>query len=385
MTVIGARPQFMKCAAVSRHLREVASEILVHTGQHYDDCMSDIFFRDLNIPPPNYNLGIGSGKHGRQTGEMLKAVEELLEREEPDVVLVYGDTNSTLAGALAASKLHIPVAHVEAGLRSFNRRMPEEINRVVTDHISSLLFCPTKTAVDNLTREGVTQGVSLIGDVMYDALCRNLETAEKQSLVLQRYGILPKKYFLATVHRPENTDNVTNLRTIASALVELANSTAPVIFPVHPRTRNRLIDATQNINCSGVLLVEPVSYLDMLMLEKNAAAIMTDSGGVQKEAFWLSVPCITLREETEWIETVEAGWNFIVGADKSAIIDCAKGIDGKFTQGRCLNEDGHAAERIVSALAKKYGPTDFAASASAPVVTQSKFASELLRPTSKDC
>jgi UDP-GlcNAc3NAcA epimerase len=367
MTVVGARPQFMKCAPVSEYLREVAVEILVHTGQHYDDCMSEVFFRDLKIPQPDYNLGIGSGSHGHQTGEILKAVEDLLEVEKPDAVLVYGDTNSTLAGALAASKVHIPVAHVEAGLRSFNRRMPEEINRVITDHISSLLFCPTETAVNNLTREGVTQGVSLIGDVMYDALCRNLETAEKQSSALQRHGIHPKEYFLATVHRPDNTDNATNLRTIASALTELANSTAPVIFPVHPRTRKRLMDAAKDIDCSGLLLVEPVSYLDMLMLEKNAAAILTDSGGVQKEAFWLSVPCITLREETEWIETVEAGWNFVVGADKSAIIDCAKDIEGKFSRGSCTSEDGHAAERIVSVLAKTYSlNSDFVASASAP-------------------
>jgi UDP-GlcNAc3NAcA epimerase len=367
MTVIGARPQFMKCAPVSEYLREVAVEILVHTGQHYDDCMSEVFFRDLKIPQPDYNLGIGSGSHGHQTGKILEAVEDLLEVEKPNAVLVYGDTNSTLAGALAASKVHIPVAHVEAGLRSFNRRMPEEINRVITDHISSLLFCPTKTAVNNLTREGVTQGVSLIGDVMYDALCRNLETAEKQSSALQRHGIRPKEYFLATVHRPENTDNATNLQSIASALVELANSTAPVIFPVHPRTRTRLMDAAKNIDCSGLLLVEPVSYLDMLMLEKNAAAILTDSGGVQKEAFWLSVPCLTLREETEWIETVEAGWNFVVGADKSAIIDCAKGIGGKFSQVSCSSEDGHAAERIVSVLAKKYSlNSQFVASASAP-------------------
>jgi UDP-N-acetylglucosamine 2-epimerase (non-hydrolysing) len=314
-----------------------------------------MFFQELGIPQPDYNLGVGSGTHGYQTGEMLKGIEHLLGVEKPDVVLVYGDTNSTLAGALAAAKLHIPVAHVEAGMRSFNLRMPEEINRVLTDHISHLLFCPTPTAVDNLTRENVTGRVLLTGDVMHDALCQNLTIAERHSLVLERCQLRKKEYLLVTVHRAENTDDEAKLFQIADALLELADSGAQIIFPVHPRTRKVLMNRVQvrpSSRLSGLALVNPVSYLDMLILEKNAVAILTDSGGVQKEAFWLSVPCVTLRDETEWQETVESGWNFVVGAHKTKIVECISAIDGKFSRPSPIAADGHAAERIVRAIAE---------------------------------
>ncbi|MBI2883676.1 MAG: UDP-N-acetylglucosamine 2-epimerase (non-hydrolyzing) [Candidatus Methylomirabilis oxyfera] len=318
VTVIGARPQFIKCAPVSRELRKMATEVLVHTGQHYDDTMSEVFFRELEIPRPDYNLGVGSGPHGVQTGETLKRIEEVLLEERPDHVVVYGDTNSTLAGALAAAKLHIPVAHVEAGLRSFNKRMPEEINRVMTDHISTLLFCPTETAVTNLTQEGMTQGVHLVGDVMYDALHSNLLLAERMSTILEKLGLRSKGYLLTTVHRAENTDQPENLSNIVNALIEIAESGQTVVFPVHPRTRKQL-DALAGNGCAGLLMIDPVSYLDMVVLEKNAKAVLTDSGGVQKEVCWLGVPCVTLRDETEWVETLADGRNRLAGADTKRI------------------------------------------------------------------
>lgn len=319
VSIIGARPQFIKCAPVSRALRSVAGEVVVHTGQHYDDSMSGVFFRELGIADPAYHLGVGSGTHGQQTGNMLKGIEKILLKEQPEMVLVYGDTNSTVAGALAAVKLHVPVAHVEAGLRSFNRRMPEEINRVVTDQVSTLLLCPTDRAVDNLRREGVTQGVHLVGDVMYDALLDNVERAQSTSTVLERLGLSPQDYLLATVHRAENTDRLERLEGIMSALNLLADSGRVVVFPVHPRTRKQL--GTLCFTPSPrLLLIEPVSYLDMVRLEGMAHAIVTDSGGIQKEAWWLRVPCITLREETEWVETVASGWNCLVGAIAERIV-----------------------------------------------------------------
>lgn len=319
VSIIGARPQFIKCAPVSRALRSVAREVVVHTGQHYDDSMSGVFFRELGIADPDYHLGVGSGTHGQQTGNMLKGIEEILLKEQPEMVLVYGDTNSTVAGALAAVKLHVPVAHVEAGLRSFNRRMPEEINRVVTDQVSTLLLCPTDRAVENLRREGVTQGVHLVGDVMYDALLDNVERARSTSTVLERVGLSPQDYLLATVHRAENTDRLERLDGIMSALNLLADSGRVVVFPVHPRTRKQL--GTLFFTPSPrLLLIEPVSYLDMVRLEGMAHAIVTDSGGIQKEAWWLRVPCITLREETEWVETVASGWNCLVGAVSERIV-----------------------------------------------------------------
>ncbi len=317
VSIVGARPQFIKCAPVSRELRRVHEEILVHTGQHYDHGMSEVFFEELAIPKPDYNLGIGSGTHGRQTGAMLGAIEDVLQKEEPDVVLVYGDTNSTLAGALAAAKLHIPVAHVEAGLRSFDRRMPEEVNRVLTDHASDLLFCPTETAARNLAVEGVTEGVFLVGDVMCDAMEYNRAIAEERSRVLEEVGVQPGGYLVVTVHRPSNTDSRENMAAIFGALGEAER---PVVFPVHPRTRKYLGEyGLLERMPENVQVVEPLGYLDMLRLMAHAKKILTDSGGVQKEAYMLGVPCITLRENTEWVETVEAGWNVLVGAEKERI------------------------------------------------------------------
>lgn len=318
VSIVGARPQFIKAAAVSRVLRERHTEILVHTGQHYDDNMSAVFFEELDIPEPDVNLGIGSGSQGAQTGAMLNAMEEVLLRERPDWTLVYGDTNSTLAGTLAAAKLNIPVAHVEAGLRSFNRRMPEEINRVVTDHLSTLLFCPGRTAADNLDREGIRKGVHVVGDVMADALAFAVERAEHRSSVMDRLQLEPGGYLLATIHRAGNTDDSARLSGLLSALDLLAKD-EPVIFPVHPRTRKAMA-ALPPPHSPGLRCIEPVGSLDMVMLEKSARLILTDSGGMQKEAYWLRVPCITLRDETEWVETVECGWNVLAGADTERIL-----------------------------------------------------------------
>ncbi|HOS68413.1 MAG TPA: UDP-N-acetylglucosamine 2-epimerase (non-hydrolyzing), partial [Methanoculleus sp.] len=314
VSIVGARPQFIKCAPVSRELRKEHKEILVHTGQHYDHGMSAVFFEELAIPEPDYNLGIGSGTHGRQTGAMLGAIEDVLEKEEPEIVLVYGDTNSTLAGALAAAKMHVPVAHVEAGLRSFDRRMPEEVNRVLTDHASDILFCPTATAVRNLAAEGVTEGVFLVGDVMVDAMNHNRTVAEERSRILEDAGVRPGEYLVVTVHRPSNTDSRENMAAIIGALGEAG---VPVVFPVHPRTRKFLLgyDLLAAMP-ENIRITEPLGYLDMLRLMAHAKKILTDSGGVQKEAYMLGVPCITLRENTEWVETVEAGWNVLVGAER---------------------------------------------------------------------
>jgi len=314
LTIIGARPQFIKAATVSRLVQEQdnLTEVLVHTGQHYDETMSDVFFQELDIPKPNYHLGIGSASHGTQTGRMLEAIEQVLLKEKPDWVLVYGDTNSTLAGALAAVKLHIPIAHVEAGLRSFNRKMPEEINRVLTDHAADLLFAPTEVAVANLRREGIAEDkIHWVGDVMYDAALYYGAKAERESQILERLQLDEKAYILATVHRAENTDNPKRLKAIFEGLGQVAQQ-IPVILPLHPRTRESLKrhalldDATQQLQ-----LIEPVGYLDMVMLEKHARLITTDSGGVQKEAFFYRVPCVTLRDETEWVELVELGCNIL--------------------------------------------------------------------------
>ena len=314
-TIIGARPQFIKASVVSRALISVPgiSEVLVHTGQHYDQNMSDVFFRELGIPEPKYNLGIGSGRHGEQTGKQLAAVETVLLEEKPDWVLVYGDTNSTLAGALAAAKLHIPTAHVEAGLRSFNKRMPEEINRIIADHCSELLFAPTKVAVDNLLHEGVKSNkIHQVGDVMYDVALYYSTLSETKSRILEELRISRQKYILATIHRAENTDNPDRLRAIMEALA-LCSTHLPIVLPLHPRTKNILsqmgwnqskIDTTNSLK-----IVDPVGYLDMVNLEKNAAVIATDSGGVQKEAFFYKIPCVTLRDETEWVELIQSGWN----------------------------------------------------------------------------
>ncbi|ABN57534.1 MULTISPECIES: non-hydrolyzing UDP-N-acetylglucosamine 2-epimerase [Methanoculleus] len=321
-SIVGARPQFIKCAPVSRELRNEHEEILIHTGQHYDHGMSEVFFEELAIPKPDYNLGIGSGTHGRQTGAMLGAIEDVLEKEKPDVVLVYGDTNSTLAGALAAAKLHVPVAHIEAGLRSFDRGMPEEVNRVLTDHASDLLFCPTETAIRNLGAEGITKGVHLVGDVMVDAMNYNRGIAEERSRILEDVGVEPGGYLVVTVHRPSNTDDRENMAAILGALAEAGK---PAVFPVHPRTRKCLGEYGVLAEMpENVRLIEPLGYLDMIRLMAHAEKILTDSGGVQKEAYMLGVPCITLRENTEWVETVEAGWNVLVGAGREKIVDAIR-------------------------------------------------------------
>ncbi len=321
VSVVGARPQFIKAAPVCRALRGGPArhaEILVHTGQHYDPAMSDVFFDELGIPAPDHHLGVGSGPHGAQTGAMLAGIERILMDERPDTVLIYGDTNSTLAGALAAAKMGIPAAHVEAGLRSYNRRMPEEINRVAADHVASLLFCPSQSAADNLAREGIIRGVHVVGDVMADALADGSRRAEGRSSVLSRLGLEPGSFLLATIHRAENTDDASRLRAIVDAFGRIGE---PIVFPVHPRTRRALAAlGDPQTGIASLKAIEPVGYLDMIMLERSARMILTDSGGIQKEAYWLGVPCLTLRGETEWVETVEAGWNKVVGTDGAAIV-----------------------------------------------------------------
>lgn len=347
VTVVGARPQFIKAAPVHRLLRQRAEEILVHTGQHYDPRLSKVFFDELNIPLPDYHLGVGSKSHGAQTGEMLSKMEEVLGQVRPDLILVYGDTNSTLAGALAAAKMHIPIAHVEAGLRSYNRRMPEEINRVLTDHLSYWLFCPTQTAVQNLYREGISKNVHLTGDVMLDAVLYNRKLAESRSRILEQLELDPRKYLLITLHRAENTDDPQRLKSIVSAFNELSVS---AVLPMHPRTRNRLKQMELSIRNPLVKVIEPVGYLDMLQLEANAMKILTDSGGVQKEAFFLQVPVITLRDETEWVETVEQGANCLTGANKAAILEAVERFEVDYTRVSSVFGDGRAAERIVDHL-----------------------------------
>jgi UDP-N-acetylglucosamine 2-epimerase len=352
VSIVGARPQFIKAAPVSRALRELGhEEILIHTGQHYDYGMSQVFFEELGIPEPDANLGVGSGSHGEQTGRILIRLETVLLSQKPDWVIVYGDTNSTLAGALAACKLKVPLAHVEAGLRSFNREMPEEHNRVLTDHCSDLLLCPTETAMNNLAREGITRGVSLVGDVMYDAMLQFAELARARSTILHDLGVEPKGYLLATLHRPYTTDVPENLLSVLSAFLELDT---PVIFPVHPRTRQRLAELNGAINLAHpsckVRLIDPTSYLDMLVLEENANIILTDSGGMQKEAYFLGVPCVTLRPETEWVETVAAGWNVLTGTEPARIIQAVEKKDWPSDSSRNIFGFGDAATRIVESL-----------------------------------
>lgn len=339
VTVVGARPQFIKAGPVSRALDACCvEEVLVHTGQHYDLNMSDVFFDALGLREPDHHLNIGSGTHGHQTGQMLGAIEDILIADRPDAVLVYGDTNSTLAGALAASKLHIPVVHVEAGLRSFNRRMPEEINRVVTDHLSALLMCPTDTAVGHLRSEGIVEGVHQVGDVMKDALDYWVQQDTDGAAV--RFDV-PETYYLATVHRAENVDRPERLNAVMTALDSLD---APVILPLHPRTRNAIGSRGESFQGS-LRLVDPVGYLEMLTLERNARAILTDSGGVQKEAYMMGVPCITLRDETEWTETVGSGWNTLTGADAERIRAAVVGLNPPAARPSIFG-DGQASTRI---------------------------------------
>ncbi len=398
LSIVGARPQFIKAAVVSQKIRLCGAgfeELLLHTGQHYDFNMSEIFFRELDLPEPNYYLGIGSGRHGEQTARMLAGIEEVLLQEDPDMVIVYGDTNTTLAGALAPVKLHIPVAHVEAGLRSFNRQMPEEINRIVVDHCSDVLFCPTETAVENLKQEGFENVISNsdcglpisdcgfesalatnpqssirnpkcgaplvlnVGDVMLD-LAREVNVrldreGRRKTEILGRYDLRPHEYVLATIHRAANTDDPENLRGILEAMRQIAKGGLKVLFPVHPRTKKAMekADLLAMLDMPGIVTSEPVSYLEMIALESEARLLLTDSGGVQKEAYFFQVPCVVARAETEWTELVEIGWNRLTGPQTEAILAATEAI---------LREDvankprpdyygaGHASARIVSVL-----------------------------------
>ncbi|WP_135807142.1 non-hydrolyzing UDP-N-acetylglucosamine 2-epimerase [Halorussus marinus] len=347
LTVVGARPQFIKAAAVSRELRERHEEVLVHTGQHYDEEMSDVFFEELGIPEPDANLGVGSDDHGAQTAEMLVGLEDLIASERPDAVLVYGDTNSTLAAAIAAAKMDPALAHVEAGLRSYNREMPEEINRVLTDHAADRLFAPSARAVENLAAEGVTDGVRDTGDVMYDAVLWARDRATDRSTVLDDLGVDPGEYVLATVHRAANTDDPDRL---AAVLDALAADSREVVFPAHPRTVNRMREyGLYDEARDRLTLTDPVGYLDFVRLQDAAAVVATDSGGVQKEAFFLDTPCVTMREETEWRETVAAGWNTLVGADGEAISRALASADPPADKPQPYG-DGTAAAAIVDGL-----------------------------------
>ncbi len=367
ITILGNRPQFIKAAVVSRAIRNhnhkteknQIEELIVHTGQHFDKNMSSIFFEELDIPEPYINLNIHQMSHGKMTGRMLEKIEKCLIVEKPDLVLVYGDTNSTLAGALAAVKLHISVAHVEAGLRSFNRMMPEEHNRTVADHCSEILFCPTQTAVKNLMREGMEDSrlhpgdnrfrcrVLMVGDVMYDSVIANLQVAEKKSHIMDELDLEPKQYALATIHRSENTDNPENLRKVFHGLKQISNLGLRVIMPLHPRTLKHL--QALEIITLPFTLIPPLGYLDLLMIEKNAHVILTDSGGIQKEAYWLKVPCITLRQETEWVETVDTGWNVLAGVEPEKFF-CSLGTLKRPENHPELFGNGRAAEKIVDTI-----------------------------------
>ncbi|WP_297890101.1 UDP-N-acetylglucosamine 2-epimerase (non-hydrolyzing) [Sulfurihydrogenibium sp.] len=354
LTVLGARPQFIKAAVVSREIKKHPDikEIIIHTGQHYDINMSDIFFEQMQIPKPDYYLGINGKSHGAMTGQMMEKIEEVAIKENPDWILVYGDTNSTLAGALVASKLHIKLAHVEAGLRSFNMKMPEEINRILTDRVSNLLFCPTDTAVENLKKEGFDNfpyaKIVKVGDVMYDAYLYYRQFAKKPENVK-----VEKDFALCTIHRAENTDNTDRLKNILEALKEIAED-LQVILPLHPRTKK--IIESKNINVDNIAIIEPVGYFEMLWLLENCRFVLTDSGGLQKEAFFAKKPCITLREETEWVELVNVGVNKLVGADKEKIVSIAKGIDEYFNDFNSvvsdLYGDGKSGEKIVECLVR---------------------------------
>ena len=366
MTVVGARPQFIKAAVVSRLLRSERyrgriEETLVHTGQHYDENMSEIFFREMEIPEPDFNLNIGSGGHGAMTGAMLARIEELIIERKPDLVLVYGDTNSTLAGALAASKLHVPVAHVEAGLRSFMMAMPEEQNRIVADRLSTWLFCPTRTAIANLEHEGIPtldpvnpsadkKSVMMVGDVMLDASLYYRKVAvtraDAASRVRSALSGLPRRFYLLTLHRAENTDDPTRLSAIVAAINDRGDREA--VFPVHPRTRKTLDKLGLKFG-AHVRMIEPVGYFDMLALEDACDFVVTDSGGVQKEAYFFGKPCITLRDSTEWVELVETGWNRLVGADRDAIREVLEGMKSPADSSE-LYGDGHAGEAICERL-----------------------------------
>lgn len=366
LTILGARPQFIKAAAVSRAVgilnrrcaEPLIEETIVHTGQHYDENMSDVFFQEMEIPRPAYFLTVGSAPHGAQTGRMLEKIEQVLLQERPDLCLVYGDTNTTLAGALAAVKQHIPSAHIEAGLRSYDRRMPEEINRLVADQVCLYRFCPTQTAVENLKKEGIETHVYRTGDVMYDCLLYYSRKIQDQQIsILQQFGLRKENYFLATIHRAENTDCPRRLAQIFEGLGRIAESIGPVLLPLHPRTA----DALKRLNLSApapLRIIEPVSYLTMLALEQNARAILTDSGGVQKEAYFLRIPCLTFRDRTEWPETVRDGWNTLVDADPLRIVQTAASIGRPRTPPQTSEYgDGSAALKILQILQGLWSPS----------------------------
>jgi len=373
VTIVGARPQFIKAGAVNRAIEELNKrgnrirEIWVHTGQHYDYLMDKVFFEELKLPKPDYHLGVGSGSHAKQTGLMLERIEVVLQKEKPEVVMVYGDTNSTLAGALAAAKLNIPVAHVEAGLRSYNRTMPEEINRLLTDHLSTFLFCPTDQAVRNLLNEGIKDGrtriVKNVGDVMYDSILYYSKMAERKSSIIKdldlclstpNSGLRAQNYYLATLHRAENTDDPKKLKSLLKALNEIGKNT-PIVLPLHPRTKKMMEMYHLSSGVKNIRFIEPLSYFDMLKLEKNAKGILTDSGGVQKEAYWLKVPCLTLREETEWVETVEEGWNVLVGTGMKRILREVGHTERRrrYRKGNRIFGDGKGGGKIVQILTRR--------------------------------
>lgn len=367
LTVLGNRPQFIKAAVVSRaiiswntyHPEQQTQEVIVHTGQHYDFNMSDIFFKEMRIPAPDYHLGIYGGTHGAMTGKMIEKIEEVISKETPKVVLVYGDTNSTLAGALAAVKLHVPIAHVEAGLRSFNMRMPEEINRILTDRISTLLFCPTETAIKNLSDEGIVNNLKIspkapvvlnVGDVMYDAALFYERISKASEAITQLIKDLDGGFYLATVHRAENTDDYSRLTKIVDAF-NIISKNIPIVFPLHPRTRKKI--AEYGINLNGVRVIEPIGYFDMLALLKNCKAVFTDSGGLQKEAYFFHKHCIILRDETEWTELVEYGFNKLVGANRDNILIAERSIETLANDfSKALYGTGDAGKKIIRTLAE---------------------------------
>ncbi len=349
LTIVGNRPQFVKAAAVSRRLRERHEEILVHTGQHYDDELSAVFFRELRLPKPEHELGIGSGDHAEQVAAIMHALEPVARAAKTDIALVYGDTNSTLAGALTTALLELPLAHVEAGMRSFDPAMPEERNRILADHLADLCLCSTQTAVTNLNAEGIDEGVRLVGDVMADVTLTMAPVAAERSEVLRRFGLEPGSYLVVTAHRAGNVDDEVRLRRLVDLLVALPK---PAVFPVHPRTRARLDAAGLMKRLQGVeglVLTKPLGYVDFLALLRDASAVLTDSGGVQKEAYLLSVPCLTLRESTEWVETVELGWNRLVGLEVEEVLKALRTLSHPRNHPE-LYGGGRAGERVVDAL-----------------------------------
>ena len=356
VTIVGARPQFVKAAAVSRVIRSNIEEKIIHTGQHYDANMSEIFFDEMSIPRPDYNLGVGSGSHAKQTADMMVKIEAILLDEKPDYLMIYGDTNSTLAGALAAVKIHIPIIHVEAGLRSYNNKMPEEINRILSDRVSDILFCPTETAVNNLSAEGITKNVYNIGDVMCDAVLYYLSQSDainknehfKNLIALFDTSIaVLDDWYLATIHRAENTDSVEKIKIVLDAFEQLDSK---VLFPVHPRTKNLVRAVLENSNYTNTIFCEPMGYIDMLYFANHAKKIVTDSGGLQKEAYIMNTPCITVREQTEWVETLIGNHNILAKLDKNDIIDKVNNTHVDWQMQKVDYGNGHAAENILKVL-----------------------------------